>query len=293
MLKFDDLTFGVELEFVAATRSQVAAAIAAAGIPVEEHFRAHQPRVNPVAWVVCPDGSVSGGEVVAPILRGQAGLEALAAVCRAMTAAGADVNKDCGMHVHVGARNVLTMGAIRNLAKMFIRHEAAFDQIVAPSRRNSANRFTQRNATAFRYDGIAGAFAKLDAARNMRDVANVMNGGFAARDVAGGGYEATERYTSHRYYSLNFQSYAAHGTVEFRQHQGTVDAQKACEWVKLVVGFVARATQIDGVKNDTTPATLDELLRKTDAAGRRFFVARAAHFAARAARAASRARRAA
>lgn len=280
MKKFDELTFGVELEFVLTSRDAVFEAIRAAGVPVENHYRAHQSRADRDAWVVCPDGSVSsGGEVVSPILRGAAGLVALAKVCDAMVAAGAKIDRNCGMHVHVGARNVLTMRQIRNVAKMFLRHEAAFDQIVPPSRRNSANRFTQRNATAGGSRGIESKFAALDAAANLRDVANVMNGGFDERN----------HYTHHRYYSLNFQSYASHGTIEFRQHAGTTEATKAVEWVKLVVGFVARATELDAVKNDATPATLDELLRKTDAAGRRFFQARAAHFAARELRAATRA----
>jgi hypothetical protein len=100
-----------------------------------------------------------------------------------------------------------------------------------------------------------------------------MNGGFT-----------TDRYPPYRYFALNFQSYANHGTLEFRQHSGTVDAEKATQWVRLVVGFIARACEMTGVKHDATPATLDELLRKTDVAGRRFYLARAAHFAAREAR---------
>jgi hypothetical protein len=278
MLNFEQVTFGCELEFVGATRDLVAAAINAAGIACEDHYAAHRPRTNRDAWVVCPDGSVSGGEVVSPILRGRAGLEALAKVCAAMTSAGADVNTSCGFHVHVGARNVLTMRQVRNVAKMFLRHESAFDAILPPSRRAGANRFCGRNANAS-FGTLADKFARLDDARNLRDVAVVMNGGFDERN----------HYTSHRYFSLNFQSYASHGTIEFRQHSGTVDATKAVEWVKLVVGFVIRATEIEGVKNDPTPATLAELLRKTDAAGRRFFTARAAYFAARAARSTRRA----
>jgi hypothetical protein len=277
---FNDLTFGCEIEFVGTTRDVVYRAIVAAGVPCELHPSAHMPRANRNAWVVCPDGSVSGGEVVSPILQGVAGLEALAKVCNAATAAGAKIDKNCGFHVHVGARNVLTLRQMRNLAKMFLRHEAAFDQIVSASRRAGANTYCGRagpsrhastNAVESR-GTIEQKFAYIDNARTIPGIAAVMNGGFV-----------DAMYSRHRYFSLNLQSYARHGTVEFRQHQGTVDAQKACEWVKLVVGFVARATQVDGVKSDPTPATLDELLRKTDAAGRRFYIARAAYFARRAA----------
>jgi hypothetical protein len=275
MKTFNDFTFGVELEFVGITIDAAVRAINAAGIAAE--YAA--PHARSSSWTVCRDGSVSGGgEVVSPILQGSAGLDALRKVCDALTAAGADANTTCGMHIHVGARNVLTMRQMRNVAKMFLRHEAAFDQILPPSRRAGANRFCQRNATAS-HGTLADKFARLDAARTLRDVAAVMNGGFDERN----------HYTHHRYFALNFQSYASHGTLEFRQHSGTVDATKATEWVKLIVGFVARATQVEIVGANVEPATLDELLRKTDAAGRRFYVARAAHFAQRATRRARRA----
>jgi hypothetical protein len=269
MLTFNDLTFGCELEFVGITRAAAAAAIDAAGVPCREDY-GHTTRAH---WKVVRDASVAGGEVVSPILKGATGLAALATVCKALTDAGAQVNTSCGFHVHVGARDLLTMRAMRNLAKMFLRHESAFDEVLPPSRRAGANRFCGRNGNAGGTT-IATKFARIDEARNLRDIATVMNGGFGERN----------HYTQHRYFALNFQSFASHGTIEFRQHSGTVDAQKACEWVKLVVGFVLRASQLDGVKADTTPATLDELLRKTDAAGRRFFTARAAHFAQRAQR---------
>jgi hypothetical protein len=274
MKKFDDLTFGVELEFIGITLDAAVNAIRAAGL----NCSLSSPHARSSGWQVCRDGSVSnGGEVVSPILQGAAGLEALAKVCRALEAAGADASTATGMHVHVGARGVLSLRQLRNISKMFLRHESAFDEILPPSRRAGANRFCQRNGAAS-HGTLESKFSRLDGCANLRDIAHVMNGGFDERN----------HYTGHRYFSLNLQSYASHGTIEFRQHSGTVDAQKACEWVKLIVGFVVRATEVEGIKNDPTPATLAELLRKTDAAGRRYYVARAAHFANRAVRAAAR-----
>jgi len=269
----NDLTFGAEIEISrdGAGTSACFAALRAAGILVENHRAPHMTRQNPQAWVVCPDGSC-GGEIVSPILRGQDGFAQLHRVCTALVAAGAKVDRNCGFHIHVGARNVLTIGQIQNIAKMFLRHEAAFDQILPPSRRAGANRFCNQNARAMS-NSLAEKFAAIDGSRTVEAIARVMNGGF----------QPGVTYTGFRYYSLNFQAWLRIGTLEFRQHSGTVEAEKAVNWAKLIVGFVARATQIDEVRNDPTPATLDELLRKTDAAGRTFYKARAAELAARAA----------
>jgi hypothetical protein len=275
----NDLTFGCEIEISrdGAGPDGCFAAIRAAGIAVERHHAPHMTRQNPAAWVVCPDGSC-GGEIVSPILRGADGLAQLHRVCTALVAAGAKVDRSCGFHVHVGARNMLTIGQIQNVAKMFLRHEAAFDQILPPSRRAGTNRFCNQNARATSHS-LAEKFAAIDGSRTVEAIARVMNGGF----------QPSQTYTHHRYYALNFQAWLRIGTLEFRQHSGTVEADKAVNWAKLIVGFVARATQIDDVRNDTTPASLDELLRKTDAAGRTFYKARAAEFAARDARRARRA----
>jgi hypothetical protein len=41
-----------------------------------------------------------------------------------------------------------------------------------------------------------------------------------------------------RYYKVNISAFERHGTVEFRHHQGTVNARKVCNWIKFCVNFV-------------------------------------------------------
>lgn len=43
-----------------------------------------------------------------------------------------------------------------------------------------------------------------------------------------------------RYYKVNFDSLIRYGTVEFRQHAGTVDAEKIINWVKLTAIIMHR-----------------------------------------------------
>lgn len=41
-----------------------------------------------------------------------------------------------------------------------------------------------------------------------------------------------------RYYEVNFRSCEQHGTVEFRQHEGTMDPNVVITWVEFVLALV-------------------------------------------------------
>jgi hypothetical protein len=51
------------------------------------------------------------------------------------------------------------------------------------------------------------------------------------------------RVESDRYYKLNMTAFWRHRTIEFRQHSGTVDADKAINWIRLLIQFVNRAAK--------------------------------------------------
>ena len=51
-----------------------------------------------------------------------------------------------------------------------------------------------------------------------------------------------------RYYKVNLQAYQCHGTIEFRQHSGTVNATKIAHWVRFLGEF------IDACKAQAAPA---------------------------------------
>ena len=48
-------------------------------------------------------------------------------------------------------------------------------------------------------------------------------------------------YPHSRYFKLNLQSLHVHGTVEFRQHSGTIDADKIINWVEITQLMVERS----------------------------------------------------
>jgi hypothetical protein len=207
-------TYGVEIEFIG-DRASVAQAVREAGLDCLVEGYNHITRPH---WKVVTDGSVKvngisglGGEIVSPILSGIEGFEQIEKVCRALKSAGASVNITCGLHVHHDARDFRTE-TFKNLIKIYRRFEPTIDELVAPSRRENTNTYCQ-------------TLARI----NMEEILKKNT------------LQQIIPLYGNRYRKLNLHSFATHGTVEFRQHQGTIDADKIINWIKLTQAMVQRA----------------------------------------------------
>jgi hypothetical protein len=257
------LTFGVELEFThrGRSRSAVVAALTAAGIVVAEEGYNHALRNY---WKVTTDGSLmnytSASEIVSPVLTGDDGFSQLTKVCEVLTSLGCKVDKKCGMHVHVGARNE-NVDFFKSLVRLYSKSESAVESFLAPSRRGYANPF----CGPVRIDN-----ARLDAATTVEQVATAtsQNHSTNPRDSI--------LRSANRYRKLNLQSFWQHGTVEFRQHHGTVDADKACNWVRFCLRMVLAARK-GAVLTETTLEALLTLL-ETNETETRYFTGRKTFF---------------
>lgn len=88
------------------------------------------------------DGSIDGvdpRECVTPILdNNNEGFKSLENCCRILNAAGAKVNKSCGLHVHVGLQG-FPENKVVNIYKNYQRLEWLIDSFMAPSRRLNNN----------------------------------------------------------------------------------------------------------------------------------------------------------
>lgn len=226
--------YGIEIECFGITIAQALVAIRATGIEVNEEHYNHQAR--PV-WKIVLDGSVNDGfEVVSPILSGNEGLEQVRKVAKSLVAAGAKVDRRCGFHVHVDARD-LSGADVTNCIRRYAANEAQIDSFMPSSRRGSANNYC----------------------RPMHDVVEALRNVTAtstARHVAERVYE--------RYYKLNVAAFLRHGTVEFRQHGGTVDYRKMINWIIFCVQFIedSRTVLITEVPAATASVSSAAALRK-------------------------------
>lgn len=231
----DELTFGIELEVImpAASngdvgRSALARRLVEAGLVCEHEAYNHRTRPY---WKIVTDGSIghTNAELVSPILRGDDGFEQIKKACRALDAHGCRVNRTCGMHVHVGVRDRFAqqIGFFKELVRTYAKYEPILDQLVAPSRRAQNSSWCQ----PVRYE------PSVERARTIDDVMMHANPGG-------------------RYSKLNLQAYGVHGTVEFRQHQGTTNAQKIENWVRLCLRIVQHSAKNTEMVGSVDPAVV-------------------------------------
>jgi len=220
-------TFGVELECYmprGTTRSQLAQLIRDAGVLCQEEHYNHSTRTH---WKVTTDGSLGydyGVEIVSPPLSGEAGFDALRKVCQVLTRLRCKVNKSCGLHVHVGARH-RSVANLKSLVRAYKHFELVIDSFLAPSRRGNSNQFCQSSHISNE--------TNFDVATTVREVG-----------LASGQYGFDHARSSGRYRKLNLMSFPGYGTVEFRQHQGTVEGRKAEMWVRFCLRMVASSSSM-------------------------------------------------
>lgn len=176
-------------------------------------------------WSVISDCSLSSGgcEIVSPILTGDAGMRDVERVCNVLREVGARVNATCGTHVHHGAGD-LDIAAFRRIARSWSNNQHIIDGFVSESRRAAAH------ATYCRaFDDSCAA--SIESANTIRDI-----------------------WIS-RYRTLNFAAFASHGTIEIRQHAGTIDYDKIRAWI-----LFGRAI-INAAASDNTPMPRHENAR--------------------------------
>ncbi|WP_400194047.1 amidoligase family protein [Hymenobacter sp. B81] len=207
--------FGVEIEAYGPARATLLAELEAQGLEARGEDYNHTTRPH---WKIVSDGSVRGTnpfELVSPVLAGLEGLEQVRNACRALNTTNAQVNNSCGLHVHIDARD-LSIEHLRRVCLNYLRLERTIDQVMPAERRANANSYCmsiQRGRT------LAAAEAAINAATTAQELARAING-------------------NSRYYKVNLQSFFRHGTIEFRQHSGSTNADKIVFWVRFLNNLV-------------------------------------------------------
>ena len=223
-------TFGIEAEFFG-IRPQVAIdALAAAGITASYEGYTHRVMNT---WKIVTDGSVTsigtgtgGLELVSPILQGEAGLAQAALAVSTLLAAGGRVDRTCGLHVHVGM-NGLNGAEIMKVLDLYAANQSHINTIIARSR--------QTNSYCPPLNlGVGSRYNSYDAVRQATTVNDLRS--------------VTQNF--HRYSVVNLTAYAKYGTIEFRQHQGTLNGEKVASWVKFLLALIEKATSMDNASQD-------------------------------------------
>ena len=202
-------TFGVEMETINCRPSDFMTEARHNGLAVVDHTGMYSGCHRDIPqFKLVPDGSLRGSntaECVTPALMSDDnGFASLQACCNALRSIGASVNSSCGLHVHIGARS-LSNGEYCNVFVNYMRLETAIESFLAPSRRGMNARWCKSL---------------------RRHESNILLASTKSQMRQALGYD--------RYFSVNAESYERHETIEFRQHQGTINFGKVSRWVKFL-----------------------------------------------------------
>lgn len=244
-----DVTFGVEIECYNVNRYTLIETLRNNGVSIQAE--AYNHRTPDGYFKIVSDASICGNdaaEIVSPILKGKDGKKSLEKVCNALAVSGAKVNKSCGLHIHLDAKD-MTIEAWRNVIINYARLEHIIDGFMANSRRGNNNCFCHSIALMPRLEATILHCNSVD---------------------------EIKRYFSTRYMKINVEAYSRHKTIEFRQHQGTIEFAKIEKWLSFVQKLLAYSKN-HSVENC---ATIDDVpfLNATEKA---YFKARTAELATR------------
>lgn len=223
--------FGVEVEFTGTSRREVEQKLRELDPSFPVEVQGYNHRVQSV-WKLITDASVSAGtegaglEAVSPILSGPEGYAQLATLLKAIKLAGGTVDKSCGVHVHHDANDMSPL-AVANMVTFYAKNQRMMDLMVSKSRRSTEyNRYCRplgNTETAEVESAVKGATPE-----ELREAYGPLN-----------------RFD--RFRTINVTSYPKYGTLEIRQHQGTLNAKKISAWVKVGQAMmVAAIAQNDG-----------------------------------------------
>lgn len=200
-------TFGVEIECLM-MRSRFVERASVNGMRYE--YQGYNHTDNRTYYKFVSDSSIHGNdpiECVSPVLEGNDnGFNSLKNCCKTLNEAEAKVNRSTGLHVHIGVNGMTDQWFI-NIFKNYQKLERIVDTFMAPSRRSDNNTFC-KSISSFNFE------------YGINTIADV------------------QRRLSSRYFKVNPMSINRHGTVEFRQHQGTTDYEKISNWVRFCAKLV-------------------------------------------------------
>ena len=165
----------------------------------------------------------NGVEIKSPPLVGVEGFKELKKVFTLLNNNGFDVDESCGMHVHHDAPDFLEdFSLIERLVKSWMENQEVIDTMVDPYRVNNDH---------------CEPWEEYD----YNEIVSKQSWNYGPRGA------------------LNISSLEYHGTIEIRQHEGTLNYEEAESWIKFGQSFI---DSVRGRKNPIPKLSDEELLLK-------------------------------
>lgn len=192
----------------------------------------------------CDGGDV---EIVTQPAKGTAWTEMIRELCEELQHVEAQVNKSTGLHIHVDARD-LTAFDIKNLVRVYAHVEDVLFSAIAPHRRASYHYCKPCGQEYLeRFSQLNGKMLKSVLPLKQYGIKPVQERYFSTKQGKRDAQEEVARiykrrsehkYDDTRYRALNLHSYWHRGTIEFRHHHGTADAEKIRNWGVVCMSVV-------------------------------------------------------
>ena len=171
-------------------------------------------------WRVVHDGSIDSGDGVGREFITRGGLsgdelyQSIDNITTDLKRIGWSVNRSCGMHIHIDARD-LKWREIKYILAVSKLCEQIIYMMLPDSRRNS--RWCKRIPMT------------MEHIMDICDDQDFIDTWYQAFDT----YPSYEKYNDARYCGVNMHSRIIHGSIEFRHHSGTLDAEKIINWIEI------------------------------------------------------------
>jgi hypothetical protein len=265
-------TYGIEIEVAGISEEQAYLVLRVAGINIADPG-IYNSRPDFSKWSLHSDGSIedheSDGssrtcEIVSPVLTGPNGLKQIRKVINVLKKYGAYVNETCGLHVHVGAQDLLPDDVV-TICRRYSEHESTINKFVLSDRVdntyckpisdiiNSIDLDMRREYHTQRRNEISAAIANGTPAScfayEMSNIDREFNRAqwTSINEIAG--------RIDDRYYTVNLQSFSKYKTIEFRQHHGTLNHTEITNWIQFILNFVETSRGIAAHKANTIVET--------------------------------------
>lgn len=183
----------------------------------------------------------SGCEIPSPILRGQKGLNELQAVMALLRENGAYTSYEDGLHVHHDAPEfVEDDDLVTRLVTTWGANQEHISQFVAEYRRRN---HWACETSAWREEHLENVLRNKESYRNDPHLSQTKAWG-------------------QKFHALNISALSEHGTIEFRQHEGTLEFAYARAWIMFGQSFLET---VKGRKKFFTCSDSADLLKKVKA----------------------------
>lgn len=230
-----NLKYGVEIEFLGITR-EAAAEIVADFFGTGYFYEGGDLKERDIAdsdqriWRVVRDASIEAYsdeeqcELVTPILT-YPDLEILQQVVAKLKAAGACVNKSCGLHIHVDAKRFTPQAVVNLVTLIGSREQLLYRALGIPKDRM---RYCKR---------INDELVQTIVEKKPESLEELRRDWYLESP-----YETVEgKYHSTRYHGLNLHAMFTKGTVEFRLFNSTLEASEVKAYVQFVLALSNQA----------------------------------------------------